>query len=231
MRMFLLFTVALTLASTASAQSSNPSADARGGKPSAPRGISNRQPQPARTNYQLHAHLYTPCCAVGAESGGFDAGSGWAGEPDTVVTAQGEPGWAPSRYVKFSKAVRIGKQQAPAPPSAGQVPSPNAVQQMLYLIQQDRINAASAARTRAPAHASLASSDEDADADAPYVPFDQALALGEAEIAAEQAAENPPPLGDVARDDAAEKSSEPKAELKIKQDADGNAVIVEKKPK
>jgi hypothetical protein len=225
----ILFALAL-FAGIGSAQTDGSSANGNDSKVSASTRVSVSGNQPSSTNYHFHGRLFNACCGVdsgygGDLSGGYSSAASGAAPAyqNTVVSEQGDPQWAPTRYVKFAKALRLGQQQIPAGPNAA--PSADAVQQMLYQIQQEKMEAAAAAAQGAPAPAESA-----APRTSSYVPYDQAVALGAQQQAAAQAAENPEPLGDVARDNQQQKAAESKAAVKIKQDADGNPVMVEKKP-
>jgi hypothetical protein len=180
------------------------------------------------TNYRLHSRLYDVCCASSATSSGFGGGAS-SSYQDTIVTAHGDPDWTPSHFLAFPKAVSLGNQQAGSAP--GQARTAAMVQQMLYLIQQERIAASAQANRVVVSNGSAAPPATAADAEpssaSAYVPYDQAVALGGEEVATADAP--PTPLGDEARNDLAEKATEPKAAIKIKQDADGNPVIIEKK--
>jgi len=189
---------------------------------------------PAPTNYHPHTRLFSPCCF-------FDAG--FAGDitgdvegpsieyyppyQNTIVFEHGDPDWMPSRFVNFDHAVRLGQRQAPPPPG---LPTAAMVQQTLYLIQQGRIEAYTAAKNGSPPNASGAAAIEsDPSPPSVYMTYADALALGAEQI---DAGDNPPaPLGDVARENRGDQQGHPKPGVKIKQDADGNPIIVQKKPK
>jgi hypothetical protein len=186
--------------------------------------------QQTAPNFHFHARLFTQCCSPA----GFPQFS--AGDQDTSPTpaidyVQGEPDWMPSTFMNFRRAVSIGRQQQALKPS-GQQPDSGTIQQILDSIELQRTAAWLAQHPNGSNHSAATNAATPAQQPSPdstYMDFSQALALGKQEIAEQEAAAQPPPLGDVAREEAESKPAGEKATVKIKQDAYGNPIIIQKK--
>jgi hypothetical protein len=195
----------------------------------APRLIS-ASAQQAAPNFHFHARLFTQCCS----SAGFpqySVGDQDASAAPAIDYVQGDPDWMPSTFVNFRRAVSIGRQQQALKPS-GQQPDSGTIQQILDSIEQQRTAAWLAQhpnRANSSASTNAAAPAPQPSPDSTYMNFAQALALGKQELAEQKAAAQPPPLGDVAREEAESKPDREIATVKIKQDAYGNPIIVEKK--
>ena len=145
------------------------------------------------------------------------------------MSLHGGVNWKRSHFMAFSRALSVGQQESEdwlnQPPSAGMI------QQMLDLIQEERMAAEAAGGRGRVKWAALQPAINPADyrrQPSTFLDYPQALALGEAE---EAAAKNPDPagsLGEVAREQRESKPAGEKAKVKIKQTADGTPVIVQK---
>jgi hypothetical protein len=130
----------------------------------------------------------------------------------------------------FSQALSTGQQQvtlAPTPEAKSAL-----VQQMLDLIQQVRaaqnqnyLNDDSGPVKWADLKPAINPTDYQRPPST-FMNFSQALALGKQQAAQKQAPT--PSLGEVAQDERASKPADEKATVVIKQDAQGNAIIVHK---
>jgi hypothetical protein len=224
MRTWLLL-AAVAVLSTPSFAQSEPSTDAS-------RPVFQRPPQSqsqAPQNFRARSRFSDTCCfSSGFGSTSYDSGS--SSPSYANVGAHGGPDGHSSNFMTFAQALEAGQQHAtltPTPESKSAL-----VQQMLDLIQQVR-----AARKQnylngdsGPVKwADLKPAINPADYQRPpstFMNFSQALALGKQQAAQKQAP--PPSLGEVAEDERASKPADEKATVVIKQDAQGNAIIVHK---
>jgi hypothetical protein len=222
MRTCLLFAAVAVLATSSFAQS-QPSSDAS-------QSVFQRPPQSqsqAPRNFHARSNFSDTCCfSSGFGSSSYESGSSVPSYAN--AGAHGGPDWQSSNHLTFSQALSTGQQQATL------APTPEAkstlVQQMLDLIQQARAaqNQNSLNGDSGPVKwADLKPGINPADSQRPpstFMNFSQALALGKQEAAQDQA--RPPSLGEVAQDERASKPADEKATVVIKQDAQGNAIIV-----
>jgi hypothetical protein len=226
MRAFLWF-AAVTLLATSSCAQSKPATDSSRQVFQRPP-VTRSQPQ---QNFHVRSRFSDACCF---SSGFAEAPSESGSSPASfgVVAAQGGPDWQSSNFIAFPQALSLGQQQATL------APTPEAksalVQQMLDLIQQVR-----AAQDQKHLNgdsgpvkwADLKPAVNLADYQRPpstFMDFSQALALGKQEAA--QAQDPARSLGELAQDERAAKPADEKATVVIKQDAQGNPVIVHKQP-
>ena len=224
MRGSLLLTAAALLASSTFAQSARPPIVTE--RPPA----STTSPRP--TNYRFHAQFAADCCRMGF---GFpDAPvSTSASTPQSYGSARavGGPDFQPSSYVPFPDAVAAGEEQAANSPFTQ---SKNAtVQQMLDLVQATR---AAQQQTyddgdSAPVKWSdLKPGINPSDYLKPpstYVKYKDALALGKEE--AQEEAQQPPSLGEVAQGAKDARPADAKTAVVIKQDARGTPELLHKR--
>jgi hypothetical protein len=220
MRTALLLAAAMLIATPSFAQEKTP-----------PESFSPPSQSGSRTqgNYRFHARLFDTCClSSGSAQATYDSGSTSA--PDQVAQSHGGPDWQPTNFVAFPQAVADGEQTATLTP--GQQPTHAMVQQMLDLIQQDRAvknQNQLQGQSGAVKWSDLKPQLNPADYRRPpstYMSYAKALALGQQEEAQEEAPA--PSLGDVARDEQESKPADQKPKVVIKQDAQGNPVIVHK---
>lgn len=182
---------------------------------------------PRQSNRRLGTDFGGRCCWFGGSTLDFE---GWESAfPDGgFVSFHGGVDWKRSHFMPFSQALSVGQQESEdwlhQPPTTGMI------QQMLDLIQEERMAAEAAGGGRVK-WADLQPAINPADyrrQPSTFLDYPQALALGEAE---EAAAQNPDPaasLGEVAREQRESKPAGEKAKVKIKQTADGTPVIVQK---
>ena len=224
MRTWLLL-AAVAVLSTSSFAQSKPSTDAS-------RPVFQRPPQSqsqAPRNFHARTNFSDACCfSSGFGSTSYDSGS--SSPSYANVGAHGGPDWQSSNYMTFSQALSTGQQQvtlAPTPEAKSAL-----VQQMLDLIQQVRaaqnqnyLNDDSGPVKWADLKPAINPTDHQRPPST-FMNFSQALALGKQQAAQKQAPT--PSLGEVAQDERASKPADEKATVVIKQDAQGNAIIVHK---
>lgn len=185
----------------------------------------------SQPDHRSRAHSSNSCC--------FDINSAPPSDDSVIpfasveiVHAQGDPDWQASNFMMFQQAVRLGQQQAAL---ASQGSNPAMVQQMLELIQQvralkdqNRLDGNTEPVKWADLKGTLGTSDYRRPPST-FLDYSQALALGEQADAQPPGTQQPVSLGDAARE-ASESPAGEKAKVAIKQDDQGNPVIVEKNP-
>jgi len=227
MKTSLLFAALMLLASSSFAQSKGSTNSTRPVFQSPPQTESRRQ-----QNFHVRTRFGDTCCFSSGFAPAASSDSGSSPASYGVVAAQGGPDWQLSNFMTFPQALSLGQQQATL------ASTPEAkfalVQQMLNLIQQVRAaeNQHRLDGNSGPVKwADLKPGLNPADYQRPpstYMEFSQALALGEQEAMQNQ--DPAPSLGEVAQDERAAKPADEKANVVIKQDAKGNAIIVHRQP-
>jgi hypothetical protein len=226
MRRTLLLTAAALIASPIFAQSSRPIDTER---PPAP---VTQAANSAPTNYRFHAQ-FGGCCVSGFDfSGGGSNTYASNAAPQSYGSAHaaGGPDFQPSRYEPFPDAVAAGEEQASNSPFAQSKDA--TVQQMLDLVQathaaaQQEYDEGDSAPVK---WADLKPGINPADYQKPpstYMKYKDALALGKEQ--AEEEAQQPPSLGEVAAEAKDARPAGEKPVAVIKQDSKGAAVVVHK---
>jgi hypothetical protein len=183
-------------------------------------------------NNRFRAHFGDFCCSAPSDDRTTDDSATPFASVE-IVHAHGGPDWKPSGYMTFGQAVSLGQQQTALSPGHA---NPAMVQQMLDLYQelqkvkeQNRVDGKSDDVKWRELKPALNPADYRRPPST-FMNYADALAVGEQ---ADQQKQEPPPtpsLGEVAQEQRDAKPADEKAEVLIKQNADGTPVIVQKKP-
>ena len=205
------------------------------GQSSRPPVVTERPTTPATsgapTSYRFHAQFAPFCCTTDFAAAPATESASSAPTPSYAsLHAAGGPNFQPSSYVPFPDAVAAGEQQSANSPVAQSKDA--TVQQMLDLIQATRAAEAESDEegSSAPVKwADLRPGINPADYLKPpstYMKYKEAVALGKEQ--AEEEAQQPPSLGEVAADAKDARPADEKPAVVVRQNPDGTPRIVHK---